>query len=88
MSEEEKENPSCEACDARIKPGTEECPECGNSPGYVIASLGVATVFVGGMSTTISVPAGAGVAAVGVAIAAVGRFGGFEASDWDLSLLD
>jgi uncharacterized OB-fold protein len=88
VSEENEGAASCEACGARIEPGTERCPECGNSPGYVIASLGVATTFVGGMSTTVSVPAGVGVGAVGVAIAAVGRFGTFEASEWDTTLSD
>lgn len=88
MSEGEKETASCESCEARIEPGTEQCPECGNSPGDAIASVGVAIAFVGGMSTVINVPAGVGVAAVGIAIAAVGRFGTFEASEWDMALLD
>ncbi len=88
MSEGDKETPSCESCGASIQPGTEGCPECGNSPGDAIASLGVAIAFVGGMSTVINVPAGVGVAAVGIGIAAVGRFGTFEASEWDTALLD
>lgn len=79
---------SCEACDARIEAGAEECPECGNAPGDAIANVGVVTVLVGGMMTTVNIPAGIGIGAVGVAVAAVGRLMTFEASEWDFSLLN
>lgn len=80
------ETAPCKSCGARIEEGTEECPECGNSPGDVVRNVGVVMVFVGGAATTVSIPAGVGIIGVGVVVAAVGRLKTFEASEWDLNL--
>ena len=82
----ETETVSCKSCGTQIEKGTEECPECGNAPGDMVANIGVGIVFVGGAATTVSIPAGVAIVAAGVAVAAVGRFRTFEASDWDLKL--
>jgi hypothetical protein len=82
----ETETVPCKSCGARIEDGAEKCPECGNAPSDIIRNAGVVTVFVGGAATTVNVQAGIGIIAVGVVIAAVGRLGTFEASDWDLRL--
>ena len=76
----------CKSCGARIEDGAEKCPECGNAPGDIIRNAGVVTVFVGGAATTVNVQAGVGIIAIGVVVAAIGRLGTFEASDWDLRL--
>ncbi|MDZ7687625.1 MAG: hypothetical protein U5J64_02685 [Halobacteriales archaeon] len=86
MSETETETARCEACGARIAAGTEECPECGNAPGDFVTNVGVGIVFVGGAATTVSIPAGVAIVAVGVIVAGLGRFRTFEASEWDLKL--
>ena len=84
----ETETVPCKSCGARIQEGTEECPECGNSPGDVVMKAGVVMVFVGGAATTVSILAGAAVVGIGVVVAAIGRLRTFEASDWDLNISD
>ena len=82
------ETASCESCGASIEAGAEECPECGNSPGDVVRNAGVLVVFVGGATTTVNIPAGAAIVALGVVVAAVGRIKTFEVSEWDLNISD